>query len=303
MAQIKKARKGLRISKALLTKSGLRPKKSLGQHFLEDPGIIDKIIAQAQFNKNDVVVEIGSGLGALTVPILPHIYHLIAIEKDPLLITILKERLSLKEKEKMTFISGDVLKLNLKEIYDKFRQKIRILGNLPYNISSPFLEKLIVNRNYIKNAILMFQLEVAQRLTAVPRKKEYGALSVISQYYAQVSPLIKVKRDAFYPKPKVDSMVLGIDFEKPYPFQAENKAIFHRIVKAAFSCRRKTILNSLERGMVSVSREMIASSLKKCLIDPKRRAETLTIDEYIRLSSILIPNKDNSLTHNKGNVI
>lgn len=291
MAQIKKAHQGLRTSKALLAKLGLRPRKRLGQHFLEDPAIIDKIIEEARFHKNDVVVEIGSGLGALTIPILPHIYHLLAIEKDPLLINILKEKFSFEEKQKITFISGDVLKLNFREIYEKFEQKIRIIGNLPYNISSPFLEKLVINRDFIKNAILMFQFEVAQRLIAGPKKKEYGALSVISQYYSQISPLINVKRDAFYPKPKVDSMVLEIDFEKPYPFQAENEATFHSTVKAAFSCRRKTILNSLDRGMVSVPREMIAKALKKCLIDPKRRAETLTIDEYIRLSSVFTPNK------------
>jgi 16S rRNA (adenine1518-N6/adenine1519-N6)-dimethyltransferase len=281
----------MRISKALLAKSGLKPRKSLGQHFLEDPAIIDTIMAQARLSNDEVVVEIGPGLGALTIPILPHIYHLVAIEKDPLLINILKENLPLKDKGKITCIAGDVLKLNFKEISDKFKQKIKVLGNLPYNISSPLLEKLIVNRQYIKSAILMFQFEVAQRLTAVPKKKEYGALSVISQYYARISPLIKIKRDAFYPKPKVDSMVLDIDFEKPYPFQAENEESFHRIVKAAFSCRRKTILNSLERGMISVPREILAKALRECLIDPKRRAETLTIDEYIRLSSVLKPHK------------
>jgi 16S rRNA (adenine1518-N6/adenine1519-N6)-dimethyltransferase len=291
MAQIKKVHRGMRISKALLAKSGLKPRKSLGQHFLEDPAIIDTIMAQARLSNDEVVVEIGPGLGALTIPILPHIYHLVAIEKDPLLINILKENLPLKDKGKITCIAGDVLKLNFKEISDKFEQKIKVLGNLPYNISSPFLEKLIVNRQYIKSAILMFQFEVAQRLTAVPKKKEYGALSVISQYYARISPLIKIKRDAFYPRPKVDSMVLEIDFEKPYPFQAENEESFHRIVKAAFSCRRKTILNSLERGMVSVPREILAKALRECLIDPKRRAETLTIDEYIRLSSVLKPHK------------
>ncbi len=291
MAQIKKAPQGLRTSKALLIKSGLRPRKRLGQHFLEDPTAIDRIIAHARFNENDVVVEIGSGLGALTIPILPHVYHVVAIEKDPLLTTMLQERLSPKDREKITFISGDVLKLDFREIYDRFEQKVKVVGNLPYNISSPFLEKLIINRNHINRAVLMFQFEVAQRLAAVPGKKEYGALSVITQYYAHISPLIKIKRDAFYPKPKVDSMVVGIDFEKPYPFQAENEEFFHRIVKAAFSCRRKTILNSLERGMVSFSREMIAKSLKACLIDPKRRAETLSIEEYIRLSSVLAPPK------------
>jgi len=289
MAQIKKAQQGLRTSKALLIKSGLRPRKRLGQHFLEDPAAIDRIIAHARFNENDVVVEIGSGLGALTIPILPRVYHLVAIEKDPLLTAMLQERLSLKDREKITFISGDVLKLDFREIYDRFEQKIKVVGNLPYNISSPFLEKLIANRNHIKSAVLMFQFEVAQRLAAVPGKREYGALSVITQYHAHISPLIKIKREAFYPKPKVDSMVVGIDFEKPYPFQAENEEFFRRIVKAAFSCRRKTILNSLERGMVSFSREMIAKSLKACLIDQKRRAETLSIEEYIRLSSVLAP--------------
>lgn len=291
MAQIKKVDQRLIVSKALLRKSGIRPRKRLGQNFLEDPAVIEKIITHAGFDKNDVVIEIGSGLGALTIPILPYIHHFVAIEKDLLLITILKERLSLKEKGKITFISGDVLKLDFKEIYDTFNQKIRIIGNLPYNISSPFLEKLIINRDYIKNAILMFQYEFAQRLNAKPKNKEYGALSVISQYYAKISPLIKIKRDAFYPKPKVDSMVLEIDFTKPYPLQAENEVNFRKTIRAAFSCRRKTILNSLERGMASLSREIIAKALTKCLIDPKRRAETLTIDEYIHLSSVLMPDK------------
>ncbi|NVL91878.1 MAG: ribosomal RNA small subunit methyltransferase A [Desulfobacterales bacterium] len=291
MAQVKKGRRGLSVSRALLARSGLRPRKRLGQHFLEDPGIIDKIITHAQLNREDVVVEVGSGLGALTMPILPRLSHVVAVEKDPLLVTILRERVSPEHREKITFIAGDVLKLNLKEVYDQYGQKIKVLGNLPYNISSPLLERLIANRDYIRSAILMFQFEVAQRLTAGPREKEYGALSVICQYYARVSPLIRVPRDAFYPKPKVDSMVLEIDFERPYQLKAEDEESFHRVVKAAFRCRRKTILNSLERGMVAVPKEVIARTLERCLIDPKRRAETLSIDEYIRLSSVLKPDK------------
>jgi 16S rRNA (adenine1518-N6/adenine1519-N6)-dimethyltransferase len=290
MAQIKKVEQALTVSKVLLRKSGIKPRKSLGQTFLEDPAIIEKIITHAGFDKKDVVVEIGPGLGALTLPTLPYIRHLVAIEKDLLLINLLKERLSLKQREKITFIPGDVLKVDFKEIYNNVRQRIRIIGNLPYNISSPFLERLIINRKYIKNAILMFQYEFAKRLTALPENKEYGALSLISQYYAKISPLINVKRDAFYPKPRVDSMVVKIDFTEPYPFQGENEVMFRKTVKAAFTCRRKTILNSLERGMLSVPREIIASALTKCLIDPKRRAETLTIDEYIHLSSALKTN-------------
>ncbi len=287
MAQIKKAHQGLNSARALLAKSGIRPRKRLGQHFLQDPSIADRIIAQARFSNTDVAIEVGAGLGALTIPILAHVSHVVAVEKDPLLIAILKERLPLKEKEKITLVTEDMLKLPVKEIYDKFNQKLKILGNLPYNISSPFLKKLMDNRNYIKTAILMFQYEFAQRLAAGPRKKEYGGLSVITQYCARVSPLMRVKREAFYPKPKVDSMVVEIDFEKPYPSRAEDELLFQRIVKAAFSHRRKTILNSLERGLVPVSREILEQALEKCLIDPKRRAETLSIDEYIGLTSAL----------------
>jgi 16S rRNA (adenine1518-N6/adenine1519-N6)-dimethyltransferase len=289
MAQITKARQGIRRSRALLSKSGLRPKKSLGQHFLEDRPAIHKIISCAGLEAGDVVVEIGPGLGALTIPILPHIRHLVAIEKDPLLLDLLRERLSAQERQKITLITGDVLKLDFRQIYDAFRQKVRVFGNLPYNISSPFLEQLIVNRLYVRNAILMFQYEVGRRLTASPNSKEYGALSIAVQYYARISPLIKVKRESFYPKPKVDAMVLDLDLEMPHPRKAENDEQFLRIVKAAFSFRRKTILNSLERAMAPAKRHTIAEALEKSSIEPNRRAETLSIDDYIRLSSFLSP--------------
>jgi 16S rRNA (adenine1518-N6/adenine1519-N6)-dimethyltransferase len=289
MAQITKARQGIRRSRALLSKSGLRPKKSLGQHFLEDRPAIHKIISRAGLEAGDVVVEIGPGLGALTIPILPHIRHLVAIEKDPLLLVLLRERLSAQERQKITLITGDVLKLDFRQIYDAFRQKVRVFGNLPYNISSPFLEQLIVNRLYVRNAILMFQYEVGRRLTASPNSKEYGALSIAVQYYARISPLIKVKRESFYPKPKVDAMVLDLDLEMPHPRRAENDEQFLRIVKAAFNFRRKTILNSLERAMAPAKRHTIAEALEKSSIEPNRRAETLAIDDYIRLSSFLSP--------------
>ena len=287
MAQIKKAHHDLSTARDLLAKSGIRPRKRLGQHFLQDPSMIDKIIAQARFTNTDVAIEVGAGLGALTIPMLARVSHVVAVEKDPLLIAILEERLPLKEKGKITLVAEDMLKLPLKKIYDTFNQKLKILGNLPYNISSQFLKKLMDNRSCIKTAVLMFQYEFAERLAAGPKKKEYGALSVITQYCARVSPLMKIKRELFYPKPKVDSMVVEIDFEKPYPSQAEDDLLFQRIVKAAFSHRRKTILNSLERGLAPVSKETLEEALEKCLIDTKRRAETLTIDEYIGLTSAL----------------
>jgi 16S rRNA (adenine1518-N6/adenine1519-N6)-dimethyltransferase len=273
--------------KTVLAQLGISPRKYLGQHFLQDRDIISKIIAEARLDKEDVVLEVGSGLGALTIPALSLISHLVAVEKDPGLAEILKERVPPEEAHKITTVVGDILKVSFKEVSNRFDRKIKVLGNLPYNISSPFLEKLVINREYVRTAILMFQYEFAQRLTARPCTKHYGALSVIMQYHARLSSLIKVNRDAFYPKPKVDSMVVEIDFEKPHPSQAEDEGLFQRIAKAAFSHRRKTILNSLDRGMVSLPRETLDEALRKCSIDPKRRAETLTVDDYIRLTSAL----------------
>lgn len=283
----------MKKSKYFLSKSGLRPKKSLGQHFLEDHGIIDKIITLIQLNKNDVVVEIGPGTGALTIPVLPYVCHLIAIEKDLLLINLLRKKLSAEEGKKITLISGDALKIDFKKISDDFKQKIRIIGNIPYNISSPLLERLILYRAYIKSATLMFQHEFALRLIAPPGQRKCSALTIISQYYAEISPVIKIKRDAFFPIPKVDSMVLKMDFERPYKFQAKDEMIFRKIVKSSFLFRRKTILNSLEKATVSLSREEIAQALEQCNIDPKKRAETLSIYDFIRLSLVLPANRQN----------
>ena len=212
-----------------------------------------------------------------------------AVEKDPRLAALLKERVPKEEEHKITFVVGDILKVQFEEVFNRFHRKIKVLGNLPYNISSPFLEKLLINREYVRTAILMFQHEFARRLTAEPCTKDYGALSVIMQYHARLSPLIEVRKDAFYPKPKVDSMVVEIDFEKPHPSRADDERLFRRITKAAFSHRRKTILNSLETGMVPLPREALIEALRKCSIDPKRRAETLTVEDYIRLTSALTP--------------
>jgi 16S rRNA (adenine1518-N6/adenine1519-N6)-dimethyltransferase len=265
MSLFKKAGQGMSNVKAMLAQSGISPRKYLGQHFLQDRGITSKIIAQARLDKEDVVLEVGSGLGALTIPALSLISHIVAVEKDPGLAEILKERVPAGEEHKITFIVGDILKVPFEEVSNRFHRKI--------------------NREYVRTAILMFQYEFAQRLTARTRTKHYGALSVIMQYHARVSPLIKVNRDAFYPKPKVDSMVVEIDFENPHPSQAEDERLFQSIAKAAFSHRRKIILNSLDRGMVSLPRETLDEALRKCSIDPKRRAETLTVDDYIRLTS------------------
>ena len=267
---------------------GFRPKKSLGQHFLKDKEIVREIISKARFDPTDRVLEIGSGLGALTFVLAREVYHVIAVEKDSHLTDILNKRLSAEKIENVDLINEDVLKLDFSRFPSLHERNLRVIGNLPYNISSPILEKLVENRQMVNRAVLMLQSELAGRLIASPGTKAFGAMTVLIQYHAHVSPLLYVPKEAFHPKPKVDSMVLEMDFQRPYSRQTEDDVQFRRVVKGAFAQRRKTLLNSLKNSLVSHSHEEILAALERCDIDPKRRAETLTIEDFLRLTSVLI---------------
>jgi 16S rRNA (adenine1518-N6/adenine1519-N6)-dimethyltransferase len=267
--------------------NGFRPKKGLGQHFLRDRGIVHKIINKARLDPSDHVLEIGSGLGALTIPLAALVHHVVAVEKDPGLAEMLKKRLSQDDISNVRLINEDILKLELEGISGLPGKKMKVIGNLPYNISTPFLERLVENRNLVSKAVLMFQLELARRLTASPGNKAFGAMTVLVQYHAHISPLLKVSKASFYPRPKVDSMVLELDFEKPHPRRAEDEAKFKMVVKGAFAHRRKTLLNSLKRALFNRTSEEILDALHKCAIDPGKRAETLNIDDFLCLTSAL----------------
>jgi 16S rRNA (adenine1518-N6/adenine1519-N6)-dimethyltransferase len=230
-------------------------------------------------------MEIGAGLGALTLPLSGSVSRIVAIEKDPLLTDELRKRLSLAGIKNVDLINGDILKIDFAQIPLKPPNKIKIIGNLPYNISSPFLEKLTQNRDIVSRAVLMFQFEFARRLTAAPGGKEYGAMSILVQYHARASALIEVAREAFSPRPKVASMVVELDFERPYPKRAENEDLLKSVVKGAFAYRRKTLLNTLNRALFSLGAHEILTVLHKCGIDPKRRAETLDMDDFLCLTS------------------
>jgi len=263
------------------------PKKRLGQHFLRDRGVIQKIIDRAGFLPSDHVLEIGAGLGELTIPLAGRVQRITAVEKDPQLTDMLEERLFRARINNVTLINEDILRLDLEGIKGHSQEKIKAIGNLPYNISSPFLEKLLTNRDIISRAVLMFQYELARRLLSGPGGKEYGAITVMIQYNAAVSPLLEVAKEAFYPRPKVGSMVIMIDMERQYPVRARDDAQFKRVVKAAFSHRRKTVLNSLKGSLTSYGDEAISEALNRSGIDPRRRAETIDIDGFIRLAAEL----------------
>jgi len=274
-------------TKTIKRRYGIRPKKSLGQHFLKDNRIIHEIIDRAKFNQSDQVLEVGAGLGALTLPLAGSVHQIIAVEKDSQLTEMLGKRLFREGINNVILLNDDILKLDFSEIPIHSEKKLKVIGNLPYNISSPFLEKLVENRSVVSRAILMFQLEVAKRLIANPGGREYGALTVLIQYHAHNSPLFEVAKGSFHPRPKVGSMVLELDFEKPYPRRAEDEAKFKILVKKAFAHRRKTLFNSLKGTYISPNSDEIMAALKKCDIDPKRRAETLQIDDFLCLASAL----------------
>lgn len=267
--------------------TAFRPKKRLGQHFLTDPGVIREIIAQGEFGRQDEILEIGPGRGALTLPLAGMVHRMFAVEKDTQLVEILQKGLSKAGASNVILINQDILKFDFGDLPQPSTGKIQVVGNLPYNISSPLIERLIMHRNLFGRALLMFQMELAERLLALPGHREYGAITVALRYYASVSPVLRVSRDAFYPRPKVDSMVLKLDFEDPHPRRADDETHFRRVVKEAFAHKRKTLANSLRAGMKARSGAEILEALERCNINPRKRAEALDIDDFISLSAAL----------------
>jgi 16S rRNA (adenine1518-N6/adenine1519-N6)-dimethyltransferase len=270
-----------------------RPQKRLGQHFLKDQVLIERIVGHAGLKRSDIVLEIGPGLGALTVPMAEAAGQVVAVEKDPSLVENLRKRLVLQGIENVTLHHADILKIDLSGLFKVEDQKIKVIGNLPYNISSPLLEKLVSNRVRVSEAILMFQQELAKRLVALPGTKAYGSLSVLIQYTALIRPILEVPKEAFYPKPKVDSMVLHFDFGIPHPRRAMDDVMLSRVVRGAFSQRRKTLRNALKASMPH-SEAALIESLRKCNVDPGRRAESCSLDEFICVSDGLAVYLDKS---------
>lgn len=269
----------------------LQPNKRLGQHFLVDAHIREQIVASAGFQPSDWVLEIGPGRGALTLPLSREVAHVIAVEKDIHLVDFLNEKLSASDISNVHLVPQDILACDLDALPFPPSRKVQVIGNLPYNISSPVLEKLISFRERVGRAVLMLQREVAERLTAPPCNKRYGAMTLLVRYHARSTRLLAVSRKAFYPVPKVDSMVVELDFEQPYPSHGVDERAFGRAVKGGFAHRRKTLLNSLKGFLPDWTSDDLRNRLKEGGIDPGRRAETLDMDEFLMLASMLAVDK------------
>jgi 16S rRNA (adenine1518-N6/adenine1519-N6)-dimethyltransferase len=283
---------GMLSPKRLLNKSDLKAKKSLGQNFLTDLSTARMIVEKSHLEPDDMVLEIGAGLGALTIPVAKTVKHVHAVEKDSSLVPILENQLSSSHITNVTILNQNILNLNLQELFEKSGKKFIVMGNLPYNISSQVLVYLIKNRRFVNQAILMFQKELAERISAPPGGKDYGRLSVMLQYCATVKTLTDIKATVFFPRPKVDSSVIEVRFHEQLHFPALDEKFLFDVIKAAFGKRRKTLKNALSQSQLSLKSPEILTGLEISGIDPFRRAETLSIKEFVHLANTLLNSKE-----------
>lgn len=273
--------------RVLLKAWNIPAKKQLGQNFLTDPAAAEKIIKAAAIEPTDTVLEIGAGLGALTIPAAKAAHRILAVETDDRIFQLLKTELLAHQIANVDIVKQNILNLNLADLRKDYTDSWVVLGNLPYHISSQILFWLIDNKQMVSRAVLMFQKELAERIASPPGNKAYGRISVMAQYCADIQKLLDIKPTHFFPRPKVDSSVLGLKFHQPPKFPAKNEQMLFRLVKAAFSKRRKTIKNALKSGGVNLNQEQVLTILEAARIDPVRRAETLSVEEFVRLSNCL----------------
>lgn len=263
-----------------------RLSKSLGQNFLTDRNIIDEIIQSSGISSNDLVIEIGPGIGVLTREALETAGRVIAIEIDQRLIPILEETLA--DYDNLEIINADILKTDLKAIIEanKGYDAVRIIGNLPYYITTPIIMKILEEGVPADSVTVMMQKEVADRIKAPVGSKNAGAITAAVQFYCNVTQIASVPKEAFVPRPKVDSAVLRLDVLSLPAVEVRDRGIFFECIKKGFGQRRKTILNSLN-GVSGIDKEKLAEVFEINDIDPQRRAETLSLAEFGRIADTI----------------
>lgn len=276
--------------RTLLERLGLKPQKSLGQHFLTQPQQARRIVAALDLTPEDVVVEVGPGLGALTSLLAEQAGRLVALELDRRLAEFLQQEF--KNQPRVLILCQDVLTYDLRALAREVGRPLKVVGNLPYQITSPLLFKLAADKAAIERAVLMMQQEVARRLMAAPGGKDYGILSVLLQYHFAIESLFTLGPGNFYPPPQVTSTVVRL---RPRHFQpaAADPELLRRLVRLAFGQRRKTLHNSLGAGAagLGLSPAQVPELLQAVGIEPQRRAETVSVAEFVALANHLAARK------------
>lgn len=278
----------LEETKFLMKKYGITANKSLGQNFLIDDNIVEEIVQSAGISKNDMVIEIGPGLGTLTSRLLEESGKVIAIELDDRMINILQDRFSLYDNFKL--LHEDVLKVNLEHLIEENKENlkcVKIVANLPYYITTPILMKLLEDKLQIESITVMVQKEVADRITATPGSKNSGAITYSVYYYANPQEVCFVSKDCFIPSPEVNSEVIKLEIRKEPVVKVKNEEMFFKVIKASFMQRRKTLLNGLLNGGVIQSKEEGKKLLEKLNLSENVRGESLTIGQFAKITEEL----------------
>ncbi|RDU34809.1 16S rRNA (adenine(1518)-N(6)/adenine(1519)-N(6))-dimethyltransferase [Neobacillus piezotolerans] len=279
-------------TRAILEKYGFSFKKSLGQNFLIDTNILRKIVDAAGITSETGTIEIGPGIGALTEQLAKASRKTLAFEIDQRLLPILEDTLSPYPNVKV--IHSDFLKADAAEVIrEEFTpgMDLVVAANLPYYVTTPIIMKILEDKLPVRAIVVMLQKEVADRISAVPGSKDYGSLSIAVQYYTEAETVMIVPKTVFVPQPNVDSAVIRLNVRSKPAVTVTNEEFFFKITRAAFAQRRKTILNNLtsqlERG--KEQKDAITAALEKAGIEPSRRGETLSLEEFARLSEALLP--------------
>ncbi|MFE4525180.1 16S rRNA (adenine(1518)-N(6)/adenine(1519)-N(6))-dimethyltransferase RsmA [Cytobacillus firmus] len=279
-------------TRAILDKYGFSFKKSLGQNFLIDTNILRRIVDHADLTEESGAIEIGPGIGALTEQLARRSKKVLAFEIDQRLLPILKETLS--PYPHVSILNEDVLKADVKTAIEREFEgfdDIMVVANLPYYVTTPIIMKLLEDKLPIRGIVCMLQKEVADRISARPGTKEYGSLSIAVQYYTEAETAMIVPKTVFVPQPNVDSAVIKLTKRKEPAVAVKSESFFFRLTKASFAQRRKTLLNNLTSQLPEgkQKKEQILSALEQANIEPGRRGETLSIEEFARLSDALLP--------------
>ena len=287
----------LEETRYIMKKYKIKANKSLGQNFLISENVVEKIVSSSQIDKQDLVIEIGPGLGTLTKYLLEKAQKVICIELDKKMIKILNDRFSLYENFEL--LNEDILKVNLKELIREEKEKnkvknVKIVANLPYYITTPIIMKLLEEKLDLESITVMIQKEVADRLIAIPGQKETGAITYTVYYYATSEEILEVPNDSFIPEPEVTSKVIKLNIRKQAPVEVKSRKVMFKIIKCAFLQRRKTLLNALVNANVFSCKEEGINVLKKLNLDENIRAEKLSLENFAQISNMILDNIENN---------
>ena len=275
----------------LMKKYHIKANKSLGQNFLIDENVVDKIVEKSNISKEDLVIEIGPGLGTLTSKLLEKAGKVVAIELDKKMLNILNDRFYLYDN--FSLINQDVLKVDLEKLIKEEKEKngfknAKIVANLPYYISTPIIMKLLEEKLDLESITVMIQKEVANRLVSIPGSKSAGAITYTVYFYSIAKELLEVPNNSFIPEPEVTSEVIKLDIRKEEPVKVKSKKVMFRIIKCAFMQRRKTLLNALVNTKVFLNKEEGIKVLKELNLSEDIRPEKLTLEDFANITNIIL---------------